>query len=303
VQTAVMFKARARLATAMAPALALSLGLAAAPASASPALTLAGPAAMPLAAAGMNIAQCAAPAPMPKPVSKASAILGVEMTALERMRLQQEGAALAPKASVAPAPAAAQPCAVSGFAAPVATGRFLGTERLAIGKTRFDKQWQHATRKSLSQRDVKRALGAVPHDRRALLARVNGWVNHAIAYRSDGKRDRWADAKSTLRKGYGDCEDYAILKMQMLAAAGVRSEDMMLTLAHDTMRRADHAVLLVRVDGAFGRDEWVMLDMQSDRVESARFDYGYRAVMSFAAGQSYLHGTATTAAQPRIAYR
>lgn len=288
-QTACMFKPRTLLATAAAT----GLTMAAVPAVAMPALPLAVPSAMPLATAAVTGLDCVAPAP--QPVSKASAILGVEMSALERMRLQQEGVAVAP--TPAPAPAAA--CTNFSLARPAVSGQFLGTERLAIGKTRFDKQWKRALRKDLSARDVRKAIGALPQDRDALLARVNGWVNGAIAYKSDGRRDRWADARTTLRKRYGDCEDYAILKMQMLAAAGVREDDMMLTLARDTMRRVDHAVLLVRTTGAFGQDEWVMLDMQSDRVESASYDFGYRAVMSFAADQSYLHGQI---AAPRLAY-
>ena len=278
-----MFKPR----TLFASVAASALGLTALPAAATPALVLAGPSAMPLAAAGVAQLDCA-PASVAAPVSKASAILGVEMSALERMRLQQSGAAEEPAPALAPSPA----CAVTSFAQAKPTGQFLGTERLAIGKTRFDREWKKASRKDLSARDVRDALGALPDDRAALLGRVNSWVNASIAYRSDGKRDRWADAKSTLRKRYGDCEDYAILKLKMLAAAGVREEDMMLTLARDTMRKVDHAVLLVRVPGAFGREEWVMLDMQSDKVASARFDYGYKPVMSFASGQSYLHGTA-----------
>ncbi|NVE94168.1 transglutaminase-like cysteine peptidase [Altererythrobacter lutimaris] len=287
-----MFKARSLLATAAA-----GLSLAAAPAAAAaPALNLSGPIAMPLVAAGMSGLDCGAP--QAAPVSKASAILGVEMSALERMRLQQEGASAAPEPALAPTAA----CAAESFAIAKPAGQFLGTERVAIGKTRFDRDWNRALRKTVSERDAVKALGSLPTDRRALLSRVNGWVNDNIAYRSDGRRDKWADARTTLRKGYGDCEDYAILKMQLLAASGVRKQDMMLTLARDTMRQVDHAVLLVRVDGAYGQDEWVMLDMQSDRVESASYDYGYRAIMSFAADQSYLHGKAY-APRPNLALR
>ena len=105
----------------------------------------------------------------------------------------------------------------------------------------------------------------------------------------------------TLRTRTGDCEDYAILKMQMLAAAGVDRDDMMLTLARDTIQRSDHAVLLVRHEG-----EWVMLDMASDRIAPAAADYGYRPVMSFAANQRYLHGTPVNQQAPqrrvRVAY-
>lgn len=286
---------------------AIGAALAAQPAAASPALNLAGPSAMPLAAVGISQVACAPRAQLAAavPVSKSAAILGQNMSALERMKAQQAGlAAPAPAPAMVAAPAAAisfSPACPPVLAAqplrlPVLpAGQFLGSERVAISATRFDKQWNRATRRSLSGRDLARAIGDVPESRDALLGEVNRWVNHAIVYQSDGRRDRWADAKSTLKSRKGDCEDYAILKMQLLAAAGVRDEDMMLTLARDTLRRVDHAVLLVRQE-----NDWVMLDIQSDRVASASLDYGYRPLMSFAAGRRYLHGqkVATT----RLAY-
>ncbi|NIS57879.1 MAG: transglutaminase, partial [Pseudomonas stutzeri] len=48
----------------------------------------------------------------------------------------------------------------------------------------------------------------------------------------------------------------------------------------------DHAVLLVKSAGG----DWVMLDMQSDRVVPAASNYGYKPVISFAGGDSFLHG-------------
>ena len=271
--------------------------------------------AMPLAAIGAaqtacgtlnpvtTIAAPAAPSGLPS-FSKSSAILGGQVSALEKMRMQQGGApaettAAQSFAGALPAASASLPIAAVGFgcgatiAAPDsgseaqtnATGAFLGTERVKIGKTRFDREWKRVARKTLSRADLSAAIGGVPAERPALLGQVNSWVNRSITYRGDVGGDKWADAKSTLRTRKGDCEDYAILKMQMLAAAGVMREDMMLTLARDTMRRVDHAVLLVKDGG-----QWVMLDMQSDRVAPAGADYGYKPVMSFAGNGSFLHG-------------
>ncbi|HSM52745.1 MAG TPA: transglutaminase-like cysteine peptidase [Erythrobacter sp.] len=292
--------------------------LAAAPLSAAAPRSVTVPSAMPLAAVGISevacqpqpaafTAQLATPAipaghPLATPASarmaKSAAILGGQMSALEKMRLAQAGIEL-------PAPAAqpqaltlanATACAtigtrVASAIAPAATGRFLGTERVRIGRTRFDNDWKRVSGKGLSRRDLARSLGAVPQDREELLGTVNRWVNRTIRYRDDrvqhGTADYWADARTTLRSGTGDCEDYAILKMQMLAAAGVSREDMMLTLARDTVQRADHAVLLVRQG-----DDWVMLDMASDRIAPAAADYGYRPVMSFAGAERFIHGTA-----------
>lgn len=310
------------------------------PAQAATPLAVTMPVAVPMVALGMSQADCgAAPSSaVSQPLAslssarsftKSAAILGGEPSALEKMRMAQNSMAssnaahplltgiTAPATQLAPA---ALPMAAMGFgcaatpqmraalpqvsatiALPRARqGAFLGTERVRVGRTHFDAEWKRVANKGLSQRDLTSALGAVSDDRSALLTQVNGWVNRQIRYRSDGRTDNWADARTTLNSRRGDCEDYAILKMQMLAAAGIAREDMMLTLARDTMRRADHAVLLVRNDG-----EWKMLDMASDNVASAAMDYGYRPVMSFSGSQRYIHGQAVTPKQPqtvRIAY-
>jgi predicted transglutaminase-like cysteine proteinase len=201
------------------------------------------------------------------------------------------GSAVMPVAAVGFACASPQKpsAAIIGQRQPAVTGTFLGTERVRIGKTRFDAKWNGVVNRDLSGRDLSRTVGAVPSDRNALLAKVNRWVNRSIAYQDDAKGDAWAAASETLRKRSGDCEDYAILKMHLLHAAGVAKDDMMLTLARDNMAGNDHAVLLVRNGGAAGRD-WVMLDMGSDRIVPAAADYGYRPVVSFAGNTRYLHG-------------
>lgn len=256
-------------------------------------------------------------------VAKSAAIQGGQMSALERMRLGQAGEAVPALAPAAPAlsPQAAATCAALSAVATRSSaltlnmranpyriapdaGRFLGTERIRIGRTRFDASWDRVSARDLSRRDVRRAIGKLPQDRDALLAKVNRWVNRTIDYRDDrvqyGQSDYWADASLTLSTRTGDCEDYAILKMQMLAAAGVAREDMMLTLARDTIQRSDHAVLLVRNQG-----EWVMLDMASDRIAPAHMDYGYKPVVSFAANERFIHGTPVDQRPPqriRVAY-
>ena len=141
--------------------------------------------------------------------SKSSAILGGKMSALERLKAQQQAAATARAdaaslSATVPAAGAALPVAAVGFnctlAEPsnVATpavaqrdGAFLGTERVKIGKTKFDREWKRVAKKSLSQRDLTQAIGAVPQEREELLSEVNRWVNNSIAYRSDKGGDSW----------------------------------------------------------------------------------------------------------------
>ena len=305
-----MFK-KSLLASTVAAGIAIGATPSAAQASVPLAISL--PSAMPLVAVGTSQINCApvtqrvVRATPASRMSKSAAILGGQISALERMRMQQTGsapAATTQSASLAgalPVAGSALPVAAVGFACPSApqdeapatgtysareaSGAFLGTERVKIGRTRFDPEWKRVSGANLSQRDLTSAIGAVPADRTELLADVNRWVNRSIRYQSDNGRDYWAKASETLSKRAGDCEDYAILKMQMLAAAGVRKDDMMLTLARDTLRRIDHAVLLVKHEGA-----WVMLDMQSDRVAPANADYGYKPVMSFAGNSRFLHG-------------
>ena len=126
-------------------------------------------------------------------------------------------------------------------------------------------------------------------DREALVSRVNQWVNHAIAYEDDQQSfhrpDVWSDARSTLSRGAGDCEDIAILKYQALAALGVPRQDMYLTIARDTIRRADHALLVVRLGVRF-----VVLDNATDKLLDGASDNGYRALLSFNSEGKWLHG-------------
>jgi predicted transglutaminase-like cysteine proteinase len=118
---------------------------------------------------------------------------------------------------------------------------------------------------------------------------VNSYANHAIRYVEDrelwGKSDFWANAKTTFRLGKGDCEDIAIAKLQMLAAMGIRREDMVLTLTRDLVRQVDHAVLIVRLDG-----QYVMLDNTTDKLVDASASQGYRPILSFGKDQTWIHG-------------
>jgi predicted transglutaminase-like cysteine proteinase len=94
---------------------------------------------------------------------------------------------------------------------------------------------------------------------RARLEKVNRIVNAAIAYASDlslhGELDRWSAPLATIQAGRGDCEDYAILKRQMLIHAGATPADLRIVLLRDTAVRLDHAVLAARTEG-----QWFILD-------------------------------------------
>lgn len=265
---------------------------------------------MPLAlaaAASLEQSQCAAAAfpaagevRTAQPLSKASAILGGQMSALERMKAGQAGLAPAaapalPGAGLIPRsggecamfvrPAAELAALRPGLgASPLGSGDFLASRRLAVKRTGFDAQWARVRRASVSAPGLA-ALGVG----QASIAAVNSWANGHIRYVEDrqlyGKADYWADARTTLRKRAGDCEDIAIAKMALLAGMGVRREDMFLTVARDLARNADHALLVVR-DG----DRMWLLDNNTDRLLDAREANDYRPILSYSAGGKWLHG-------------
>ena len=168
-------------------------------------------------------------------------------------------------------------------------GEFLASKRIEIGRTNFDAEWSRVRYQSLSSKQLRQYAGSGRSDRVSLIATVNREVNHRIRYVEDsqlfGKADYWAGARTTLRLGKGDCEDIALAKMQLLAAAGVPRKDMILTITRDLVRNADHAVLIVRHEG-----DYLLLDNSTDKVLDARYGYDYRPVLSFSEGHTWLHG-------------
>jgi predicted transglutaminase-like cysteine proteinase len=92
------------------------------------------------------------------------------------------------------------------------------------------------------------------------LVRINGWVNTHIKPMSDmahwGVIDRWNYPDD----GYGDCEDYVLLKRRMLMQAGWPREALLITLVRDHDGDG-HAVLTVKTD----KGEFI-LDNQRDSI-------------------------------------
>ncbi len=94
---------------------------------------------------------------------------------------------------------------------------------------------------------------------KARIEAANRLVNTAIRYTRDlvqhAAIDVWSSPLASLSSGRGDCEDYAIAKYVLLREAGVAEQDLRVLLVRDRAVREDHAVLAVRIDGA-----WTMLD-------------------------------------------
>lgn len=247
-------------------------------------------------------------------LSKSAAILGGRVSKLDLIAAQQAPQSdLSPGAGSGFAAAAAQPRLDAGqqpaaqgincvaFARAAASARnfqagqrpdvlgsedFLASRRLAVTKTTFDPSWERVS--------TGRVPSALVHPMEGLsgqarLAAVNAWANDHIRYAEDrdlyGRADFWAPAAATIMTGAGDCEDIAIVKMQMLAALGVDRSDMFLTVARDRVRNTDHALLIVKADGKF----W-MLDNATNKLLDASQNYDYLPVLTFSQGNKWLHG-------------
>jgi predicted transglutaminase-like cysteine proteinase len=79
------------------------------------------------------------------------------------------------------------------------------------------------------------------------LVRVNKWVNETIKPLTDlehwGVVERWSYPDD----GYGDCEDYVLLKQRMLIQSGWPREVLLVTVVRDKKYKG-HAVLTVITD-------------------------------------------------------
>jgi len=92
------------------------------------------------------------------------------------------------------------------------------------------------------------------------LLNVNHWVNTTIKPMTDMEHWGVVEKWSLPTDGYGDCEDYVLLKRKMLIDAGWPREALLVTVVRDK-KDEGHAVLTVKTD----KGEFI-LDNQNDRV-------------------------------------
>lgn len=92
------------------------------------------------------------------------------------------------------------------------------------------------------------------------LVRVNNWVNETVKPLSDLEHWGVAECWSYPDDGYGDCEDYVLLKRRMLMQAGWPRQALLVTVVRETNGDA-RAVLTVSSD----KDDYT-LDNQNDNI-------------------------------------
>jgi predicted transglutaminase-like cysteine proteinase len=130
------------------------------------------------------------------------------------------------------------------------------TTRAPIGWVEFCSEYaSECETKAVEARDVVLSTKAWKD-----LLRINKWVNDTVKPVTDlehwGVVERWNYPDD----GYGDCEDYVLLKRRMLMQAGWPRQALLITVVRD--KRGDgHAVLTVKTD----KGEFI-LDNQNEEV-------------------------------------
>lgn len=127
------------------------------------------------------------------------------------------------------------------------------------------------------------AVSLDPMDRLRL---VNDFANR-VPYVEDlenyGMKDFWAETRTFFRNG-GDCEDFALAKYKLLNRIGFHPDRLRIVLVLDQVRRVQHAVLAVDVNG----EAWMLDSLVRDVVphESAQ---QYRPTVSLSGPRLYVH--------------
>ena len=78
------------------------------------------------------------------------------------------------------------------------------------------------------------------------LIKLNSYLNRLLPQYDDiinNKLDNWATPKEFLTIGYGDCEDYVIIKYYSLIKLGFDEKKLFITVVKEKFRGSDHMVL------------------------------------------------------------
>jgi len=197
----------------------------------------------------------------------------------------------AAKPSDLPAPLPPSTIIVEARATAPASPNIFGTVAIGAGVTAYGARWRRVS--AADQYDARiKALAAdavaTGSDPLARIAAVHTDVGRRVRWQRDldtyQVSDYWAQAGETLTRGQGDSEDIAILKMQVLKAAGFSPRDIYLSVGQDRLRGAD-TMLLVRI----GSDFYALDDRNPSPVRAlgaARFE----PVITLGRHNAWIHG-------------
>lgn len=226
-------------------------------------------------------------------------VAGLRMTTfgpVERTQVRADvtGSIAAAPAPKAPARGATRPELLASVAIPF--GRLPALERIAPAYAEIETDFLDHCGTVMCENATATLKQVVAAGRKGrfveLLAAVNRSVNRLITYRRDkdlyGTMDYWAKPSATLERGMGDCEDYAILKMAVLAKAGVPARSMSVVILRDEKRQVYHAVTAVQTsNGAY------ILDNLEAELRKDSDLPNYMPLYSVSAGRGYIYGRRT----------
>ena len=176
-----------------------------------------------------------------------------------------------------------------------------GSVALRLTRAPLMDRWQRVRQARLAGSSARYAQSLADLDEVERLEAVNRYVNDRVQFIDDrkqyGRADVWSAAADTLTRGRGDCEDYAIAKLQMLRRAGFSDRNLYLVIVKDLVSRGDHAVLVVRAAG-----QMYVLDNGTSKLLNSEEIRDYRPILSFAAaGGAWTHGYRVRSAPVNIA--
>ncbi len=112
---------------------------------------------------------------------------------------------------------------------------------------------------------------------------INSFVNDTVKYQTETV-DTWTNPQDTLARGYGDCEDFALLKMNYLFQNGFKKEDVSLMIVTLPGHKDYHAVVAVHTNDGF-----IILDSATNRV-LPDYKTHYIPVYQIVDGKGYISG-------------
>ena len=162
-----------------------------------------------------------------------------------------------------------------------------GTVALNAGVTFYDARFRRVASTDARDPLVQRlAAGAAGLDPVAKLRMIQSEVNKRVRWAHDldnmGVADFWANAGETLRRGTGDSEDIAIVKMQALKAAGFNPKDLYISVGRSSSRGA-HILLLARTAAGF-------FALDDDTIGPASQNTRFTPIITLGQGMSWIHG-------------
>jgi predicted transglutaminase-like cysteine proteinase len=164
-----------------------------------------------------------------------------------------------------------------------------GTVALRVGHSPLDGRWKRASRAGVGGAAGAYASSLRNADEKTRVDAINRYVNRRVRFVDDerqfGRADVWSTANSTLSRGRGDCVDYAIAKIEMLRSAGISERNLYLVVLKDLVRRADHAVAVVR-----SGDHMYVLDNGTDELLDSESVRDYRPILTFSESGTWTHG-------------